>query len=138
MCGTRAAIMAHDVRRVLVTRVKRETLGKNRGGAEVPKDQSTLHDASLRGYMHAAVQKVNVAWLLVPMSVARRPSFRIISASSSRNIAGEVRPYFYQGRKWGENVRYDNSLALAVLKLMRRDRPPGPGWEPVERDPWDC
>jgi hypothetical protein len=40
--------------------VKREALQKNRGGAEIPKDQFTLHDASLGGHMDAAVQKVNV------------------------------------------------------------------------------
>jgi hypothetical protein len=39
--------------------VKREALQKNRGGAEIPEDQFTLHDASLGGHMDAAVQKVN-------------------------------------------------------------------------------
>ena len=54
-----------------------------------------------------------------------------------RSIAGEVKPYFYRGRKCGESVRFNEGLTLAVLKLMRRERPPGPGWSPVERDPWD-
>jgi len=35
-----------------------------------------------------------------------------------RSIAGEVRPYYYRGRKCGENVRHSNGLTIAVLKLM--------------------
>jgi hypothetical protein len=35
-----------------------------------------------------------------------------------RAIAGEVRPYYYRGRKCGENIVYSDGLTLAVLKLM--------------------
>jgi hypothetical protein len=38
--------------------VKREALQKNRGGAEIPKDQFTLHDASLGGHMDVALHNV--------------------------------------------------------------------------------
>lgn len=62
---------------------------------------------------------------------------RQLDLAIERAITGEVRPYFYQGRKCGESVRHDNGLALAVLRLMHRGRPPGPGWNPVEREPWD-
>ena len=58
-----------------------------------------------------------------------------VDLAIERAIAGEVRSYFYQGRKCGETVRHHNGLTLAVLKLIHRDRPPGPGWNPVERDP---
>src|SRR6218665_2931691 len=61
---------------------------------------------------------------------------RQLDLAIERSIAGEVRPYFYQGRKCGETIRYNDSLALAVLKLLRRD-PDGRGWDPVERAPWD-
>jgi len=47
-----------DTRRVLVTRVKRETLGKLRDGAWA-KGRFTLHDASLGGHMDAAAHNVN-------------------------------------------------------------------------------
>lgn len=62
---------------------------------------------------------------------------RQLDLAIERSIAGEVKPYFYQGRKCGENIRHHNGLTIAVLKLLHRDRPPGPGWDPVERDPWD-
>lgn len=52
-----------------------------------------------------------------------------------RAIHGEVRPVFYQGRKCGEYVRYNDSLTLAVLSLTERQRPGG--WESRERDPWE-
>jgi hypothetical protein len=48
------------VRRVLNDPREKGSSSKNRGGAEIPKDQFTLHDASLGGHMDAAVQKVNV------------------------------------------------------------------------------
>lgn len=35
-----------------------------------------------------------------------------------RAVAGEVRPYYYRGRKCGENVVYSEGLTIAVLKLM--------------------
>jgi hypothetical protein len=35
-----------------------------------------------------------------------------------RAIAGEVRPYYYRGRKCGENIRYSDGLTIAVLKLL--------------------
>lgn len=35
-----------------------------------------------------------------------------------RAVAGEVRPYYYRGRKCGENVVYSEGLSIAVLKLM--------------------
>ena len=35
-----------------------------------------------------------------------------------RAIAGEVKPYYYRGRKCGENVVYSEGLSVAVLKLM--------------------
>ena len=54
-----------------------------------------------------------------------------------RAVAGEVRPVFYRGRKCGEYVRHNDSLTLAVLKLVERQRPGGERWQPVERDPWD-
>lgn len=54
-----------------------------------------------------------------------------------RAVAGEVRPVFYRGRKVGEYVRHNDSLTLAVLKLMERQRPGGWG-QAAERDPWDC
>jgi hypothetical protein len=62
---------------------------------------------------------------------------RQLDLAIERAIAGEVRPYFYQGRKCGESVRHNNGLALAILKLMHRDRPAGPGWTTVDREPWD-
>jgi hypothetical protein len=54
-----------------------------------------------------------------------------------RALVGEVKPYFYQGRKCGEGIRHHNGLLIAVLKLLHRDRPPGPGWNRAKRDPWD-
>ena len=62
---------------------------------------------------------------------------RQLDLAIERAITGEIRPYFYQGRKCGETVRYNDSLALAVLQLIYRGRPPGPGWDRVERAPWD-
>jgi hypothetical protein len=44
-----------------------------------------------------------------------------------RAIAGEVRPYYYQGRKCGENVRYSEGLSIAVLALM------SPRYGPTEK-----
>jgi hypothetical protein len=35
-----------------------------------------------------------------------------------RALLGEVRPYFYRGRRCGEIVRHDNRLILALLSRM--------------------
>jgi hypothetical protein len=48
-----------DTRRVLVTRVKRETL-ENYETEPGPLGRFTLHDASLRAHMSAAVHNVNL------------------------------------------------------------------------------
>lgn len=37
-----------------------------------------------------------------------------------RALLGEVRPYFYRGRKCGEYVRHDNRLAMSVLNRLDR------------------
>jgi hypothetical protein len=50
--------MARATRRVWVTRVKWETLGKYEAEPR-PSGLFTLHGASLGGHMYAAVQKVN-------------------------------------------------------------------------------
>ena len=52
--------MARDTRRVLVTRVKWETLGNYEAEPGRLTRLFTLHDASLRAHMHAAVHNVNL------------------------------------------------------------------------------
>jgi len=37
-----------------------------------------------------------------------------------RAVHGEVRPYYYRGRKCGEHVRYHHGLTIAVVNLMDR------------------
>jgi hypothetical protein len=50
-------------------------------------------------------------------------------------LVGEVRPIFYRGRKVGERTSFNESLTLAVLNLVERQRPGG--LARVEREPWD-
>jgi antitoxin PrlF len=51
---------ARDTRRVMATRVKRETLGNDETEPGRSTRRFTLHDASLRGHMHAAAHNVKV------------------------------------------------------------------------------
>lgn len=39
-----------------------------------------------------------------------------------RCLKGEVRPVFYKGRKVGENIRFNDSLLIAVLNRFERPR----------------
>jgi hypothetical protein len=41
-----------------------------------------------------------------------------------RCLRGEVRPYYYKGRKIGEQVRFNDSLLIAVLNRFERPRNP--------------
>jgi hypothetical protein len=43
---------------------------------------------------------------------------RRLEFALERAIAGEVRPYYYRGRKCGENVVYSEGLSIAVLNAM--------------------
>ena len=59
MCGDRAAGTARETRRVLLTRVKRESLGKYEAEPRRLTRLFTLHDASLEGHVGAERLKVN-------------------------------------------------------------------------------
>ncbi|MFL6859032.1 MAG: hypothetical protein ACJ8EB_14165 [Allosphingosinicella sp.] len=38
-----------------------------------------------------------------------------------RAVVGQVRPYFYKGRKCGETVHFNEGLTIAVVNLMARE-----------------
>jgi len=59
MCGARAAGMARETRRVLLTRVKRESLGIDEAEPGRLTRLFTLHDASPEGHVGAKRLKVN-------------------------------------------------------------------------------
>jgi len=49
-----------------------------------------------------------------------------------RSLKGEVRPYYYKGRKIVEQIRFNNSLLIAVLNRFERPRAlPDPDEDPV-------
>jgi hypothetical protein len=48
-----------------------------------------------------------------------------------RCLKGEVRPYYYKGRKIGEQVRFNDGLLIAVLNRFERPRNPAA----VDEDP---
>lgn len=59
---------------------------------------------------------------------------RVTALSLSRALAGEVRPYYYRGRKCGEHVRNTDSLLIAILNARDRESPatvPGGGVTPA-------
>ena len=39
-----------------------------------------------------------------------------------RALLGEVRPYFYRGRKCGETIRFSEGLTIAVINMMARHK----------------
>ena len=54
---------------------------------------------------------------------------RMTDLGVERCLEGEVRPYYYKGRKCGETIRYDDGLLIAVLNRLP-PRPPS-GEDPV-------
>lgn len=53
---------------------------------------------------------------------------RLTDLGLERSLEGEVRGIYYRGRKVGEEVRFNNSLLIAVLnRLPANDPPPAPG-----------
>lgn len=55
---------------------------------------------------------------------ARWGEDHIADLGVERCLKGEVRPYYYRGRKVGEQVRFNDSLLIAVLNRFDRPRDP--------------
>ncbi|HEX8654941.1 MAG TPA: hypothetical protein VF693_06950 [Allosphingosinicella sp.] len=69
---------------------------------------------------HPRAASFNQAW---DEALANGRSFQL-QLGILRCLEGERRPVMYRGRKVGEQVRYDNSLAIAVLKATAGPEPP--------------
>lgn len=63
---------------------------------------------------HEGAESFALAW----DKAAQWGQDRRLEFALERAIAGEVRPYYYRGRKCGENVRYSEGLTIAVLNAM--------------------
>jgi hypothetical protein len=69
--------------------------------------------------MRPGAEEFAAAWdLALGWGRDRRVDFAL-----ERAILGDVRPYFYRGRKCGEHVRFSEGLTIAVLNMMERERP---------------